>query len=344
MMDEAYKAFKPKDTQKGLRIVLIDRCSNDPSQIIVFKIDPSLYGECNSVQTKIRMSSIQPSDRINIYKIELQDSAINETPFKCSGEYEIELPQFQKYPKDVSLSYNSQLYECKYIDGMLFLLIGGYWEGMLRICGIKQKAEESTFIKLHSSTITALAIDSTQNVLITGSKDGDTTIWDIAVQSEKISILKRKTMFHHTTAITYIHIDNESGLSAIANKDGDIYIYEIGKSSILKAFSHPNGLAINGMAISECPYLVLTYFNSREGILYMEAMNSVKKEQIKLECKEIKQIIKYRNKNLHACLLVGVESNVLRVQFDQTLPKQLVPSSIEKCTSMYANGRLILLG
>ena len=54
---------------------------------------------------------------------------------------------------------------------------GGYWDGRVVFSEVDAPVDRSSELRAHHSSVSAMAIDSREQVLITGSKSGDVIIW-----------------------------------------------------------------------------------------------------------------------------------------------------------------------
>ena len=54
---------------------------------------------------------------------------------------------------------------------------GGYWDGRVVFSEVDQSSDKNFELKVHQTAVSALAIDSREQVLITGSKSGEVIVW-----------------------------------------------------------------------------------------------------------------------------------------------------------------------
>ena len=54
---------------------------------------------------------------------------------------------------------------------------GGYWDGRVVFSEVDALVDRNSELRAHQSSVSAMAIDSREQVLITGSKSGDVIIW-----------------------------------------------------------------------------------------------------------------------------------------------------------------------
>jgi len=54
---------------------------------------------------------------------------------------------------------------------------GGYWDGRIVFSEVDQASDKNVVLRVHQQSVTAMAIDSREQVLITGSKSGEVVVW-----------------------------------------------------------------------------------------------------------------------------------------------------------------------
>lgn len=134
-------------------------------------------------------------------------------------------------------------------------MAGGYWDGRLNLYSIEKDALFDAYYH-HTNTITALAVDNEETLLVTGSKSGECLVWNITPESTKLTV---KFQFYDHRAkvilplclvfnnlkINHIHISEELRLFLTASEDGKINLYHSLLGKIFRTLYHPLNLPIS---------------------------------------------------------------------------------------------------
>lgn len=79
-------------------------------------------------------------------------------------------------------------------------------------------------LKAHSQTVSSIAYDN-KDIIITGSKKGDTKLWKI--DQEALNWEQKVHNFHHDDMVTQINIHSKLGLYVTASLDGLVNLYNM---------------------------------------------------------------------------------------------------------------------
>ena len=58
-----------------------------------------------------------------------------------------------------------------------YVVRGGFWDGKLAFCPVEGSQDPELSLHGHRSTVSAIALDETEQIMITGTKTGDVIIW-----------------------------------------------------------------------------------------------------------------------------------------------------------------------
>lgn len=135
-----------------------------------------------------------------------------------------------------------------------------------------------------------MAIDSREQVLITGSKSGEVIIWknsdfecsvdsqasasqEISAKNEggSSSVAARWFIFRqvndHDRQVSSIFINNEMCLFVTGSFDGTVNLYNLHTGKLLRTFCHPTLAPIYSVVLAQNPLAVCAFF-SREDHLW----------------------------------------------------------------------------
>ena len=136
---------------------------------------------------------------------------------------------------------------------------GGYWGGKIKFCPIDAHASSSTHappfeLKGHQTTVCAMACDTKELVLITGSKSGEVLIWKNvnydnsweSLNSKHLSAGKScsqqigssnpwalfKELCDHERQISSIFISEPMSMFATSSHDGTVNLYNLYQATL----------------------------------------------------------------------------------------------------------------
>ena len=58
-----------------------------------------------------------------------------------------------------------------------YVVKGGYWDGRIAFCPIDTASELKFELKSHQTTVSSMACNSKESVMITGAKSGEVIVW-----------------------------------------------------------------------------------------------------------------------------------------------------------------------
>ena len=58
-----------------------------------------------------------------------------------------------------------------------YVVKGGYWDGRIAFCPVENASEGKFELKSHQTTVSAMACNTKESVMITGAKSGEVIVW-----------------------------------------------------------------------------------------------------------------------------------------------------------------------
>ncbi|EGR28407.1 hypothetical protein IMG5_175930 [Ichthyophthirius multifiliis] len=104
-----------------------------------------------------------------------------------------------------------------------YIVFGGQWKGYLSIINTENNKEIQT-IKKHRSTISCIAVQEIEQIIITGSSDGQVIVWQIEDQNK---LILKQEIFDQDKQIHSICISRILRIFLTASENGSINIYNL---------------------------------------------------------------------------------------------------------------------
>ena len=132
-----------------------------------------------------------------------------------------------------------------------------------------------------------MAVDAREQILITGSKNGDVIVWknsdfecsidtqnngsmdgsDQGYKSAATNWFIFKQLNDHDRQVSCIFINNEMCLFVTGSFDGTVNLYNLQSAKLMRSFSHPTLAPIYSVVLAQNPLAICAFF-SREDHLW----------------------------------------------------------------------------
>eukprot|EP01126_Amoeba_proteus_P019326 TRINITY_DN19954_c0_g1_i3.p1 TRINITY_DN19954_c0_g1~~TRINITY_DN19954_c0_g1_i3.p1 ORF type:complete len:585 (-),score=96.50 TRINITY_DN19954_c0_g1_i3:165-1760(-) len=154
-----------------------------------------------------------------------------------------------------------------------YLYTGGHWDGSLHCLNINSMTNCNKLYS-HKNTVTAIAISSDGNLLISGSEDCTCLVWDAVSLRTDPMAMPRQILSGHKDAVIAISILHELDLIVTASHDGTCILYNKNLGTHLCTITYPHPVVF--MEVSRNGR-ILCYCNedgsSTPGILFIHSVN-----------------------------------------------------------------------
>ncbi|CAD8127801.1 unnamed protein product [Paramecium sonneborni] len=326
-----FRPSQKKNIQNTLKYIINFQSPNNEA-IVKIKLISNARLLCLRKDGKINYFKYASSNDLKYASY--NDSNQTEQPFTFAAEKE-KLFNFIKPLGESYILSDSFVYLPSYPililnQGKIFLC-GGYYQGKLLAIG--ENNQISDIYIFHTSTITKLATDKKEFMVITGDKTGHVILWKIDKSTYKLQV--EKQYFHHQHQINCIYVSNNMKLFATGCAGGSIYVYNLYNGSLLRSFMHPNNNSINSIIMSSRPLFCIVFFSAQDHKIYSYSINGFLLEVQQENCFTMIdcQIIK---NNLHQDIMIyGTEnSEIVRRHLPYLQPFQskiklnIIPLSI----------------
>ncbi|CAD8211533.1 unnamed protein product [Paramecium octaurelia] len=223
----------------------------------------------------VRLICIRKEGKIDYLKWTSQtDVQANQPPFQCGLEREkqfnFEKPQTELFNIwDVSAQLSSYPM-LVFNQGKLFIC-GGYHLGKLIIIGDNNQIID--IYQLHTATITTLASDKKESMIISGDKSGHVILWNVDKQKDIYKLHAKCMYFDHQNQINCIYVSTSMKLFATGCTGGYIYLYNLFNGQLMRSFIHPNKNPINSIVMSNRPLFCIVFYSAFDHQIYCYSIN-----------------------------------------------------------------------
>ncbi|CAK67234.1 unnamed protein product (macronuclear) [Paramecium tetraurelia] len=223
----------------------------------------------------LRLICIRKEGKIDYLKWTSQtDVQANQPPFQCGLEREkqfnFEKPQTELFNIwDVSAQLSSYPM-LVFNQGKLFIC-GGYHLGKLIIIGDNNQIID--IYQLHTATITTLASDKKESMIISGDKSGHVILWNVDKQKDIYKLHAKCMYFDHQNQINCIYVSTSMKLFATGCTGGYIYLYNLYNGQLMRSFVHPNKNPINSIVMSNRPLFCIVFYSAYDHQIYCYSIN-----------------------------------------------------------------------
>ena len=162
-----------------------------------------------------------------------------------------------------------------------YVVKGSFWDGRIQFCPVEAGTEKPFCLRQHQTTVSAMAINSKEQILITGTKSGEVIIWkhceyefngsSIVSDSpqaesegqEKNPWFVFKRIHDHERQVSSIFINNDMCLFVTGSFDGTANLYNLYSGKLIRTFAHPKLAPIYSVLLAQNPLAICAFF-SRE--------------------------------------------------------------------------------
>lgn len=200
-------------------------------------------------------------------------------PFQFTPKVDFKVNLNQKEFQKAQTFFRSEI-KCGFMQKGKVLISAGYFDGSLKVSFLdfKEKDEKSSDKYYCNDIVTALAIDSKDRFIMTGTLSGECIYWK---NSKDFNLSIKFSFYDHEGEILAITISYYMKAFVTAGNDQKILIYNYQNGKLLKSLIHPDQEPVYGVILSSCPLPTIVFYSNQNQTIYSYSINGQLLEKVK---------------------------------------------------------------
>lgn len=273
ILDREYKtSFYKYRLKKKVKKIDHEFSANEPEKIV-----------CIQFLSEKRIGILKNNGDFLLYTWTDFSYSVNHSmlPFQFTPKADFKVNLDQKEFQRAQSFFRSEI-KCGFMKKGKVLISAGYFDGSLKVSFLdfKEKEEISSSKYDCNEIVTALAIDSKDRFVITGTIAGECVYWK-NTKNYKLSI--KFSFYDHEGEILAIDISYYMRAFITAGNDQKIFIYNNQNGKLLKSLIHPDQEPVNDIILSSCPLPTIVFYSNQNQTIYSYSINGQLIEKVKEE-------------------------------------------------------------